>query len=338
MSSKIITLSLVMLSTLSIVAMPLPVLAAPPSAAVPSAAPDEIELVTGGFVKGEIVEYTPGAYVVIVPVTGEARRISWADISQVVRSGNVDSVAALVERGASVNATDTATQTTPLMWAVRSNNLPAANLLLEHGGTFFGGPDLVLDRLLDEVEARQGAETSLGAVYLGGAMLDPRILERVELRFGIVVMRAYGSSEAPISTAGQRREARDVRLADDGAPLAGVEVRQGSKNDPTECCVTGPHLFLGYVDADGHPDPHPHPNPDPELDGASAWAVGDQPDRERSHREEPAPAKRSPRRRGARGGPHRTGDGRSLVPRGGRNTALLLLRGREVVLGGAVRR
>ena len=34
------------------------------------------------------------------------------------------------------------------------------------------------------------------------------------------------------------------------APLAGVEVRQGSKNDPTECCVTGPHLFLGYVDAD----------------------------------------------------------------------------------------
>lgn len=124
------------------------------------------------------------------------------------------------------------------------------DLLFEYGGTFFGGPDLVLDCLLDEVEARRGAQTSLGAVYLGGAMLDPRILERVELRFGIVVMRAYGSSEAPISTAGQRRESRDVRLADDGAPLAGVEVRQGSRNDPTECCVTGPHLFLGYVDPD----------------------------------------------------------------------------------------
>jgi len=52
-----------------------------------------------------------------------------------VRSGNIDSVAALVERGAAVNAADTATQTTPLMWAVRSNSLPAAKLLIEHGAT-----------------------------------------------------------------------------------------------------------------------------------------------------------------------------------------------------------
>ena len=52
-----------------------------------------------------------------------------------VRSGNMDSVAALLERGAAVNATDTATQTTPLMWAVRSNSLPAAKLLIAHGAT-----------------------------------------------------------------------------------------------------------------------------------------------------------------------------------------------------------
>ena len=52
-----------------------------------------------------------------------------------VRSGNIDSVAALVERGAAVNASDMATQTTPLMWAVRSNSLPAVKLLIEHGAT-----------------------------------------------------------------------------------------------------------------------------------------------------------------------------------------------------------
>jgi acyl-CoA synthetase (AMP-forming)/AMP-acid ligase II len=129
---------------------------------------------------------------------------------------------------------------------------PAAtcDLLLERGGTFFGGPDLLLDRLLDEVEARGSKETTIGAVYLGGTMLDPQILERVENQFGIVVLRAYGSSEAPISTAGVRSESREVRLADDGAPLAGVEVRRGSRNDPAECCITGPHLFLGYVDED----------------------------------------------------------------------------------------
>ena len=126
---------------------------------------------------------------------------------------------------------------------------PAAtcDLLLETGGTFFGGPDLLLDRLLDEVEARGMSETTIGAVFLGGTMLDPRILDRVERDFGIVVMRAYGSSEAPISTAGARSEPREQRLADDGAPLGHVQVRSGSAADPTECCIRGAHLFLGYV-------------------------------------------------------------------------------------------
>jgi acyl-CoA synthetase (AMP-forming)/AMP-acid ligase II len=121
------------------------------------------------------------------------------------------------------------------------------DLLLETAGTFFGGPDLLLDRLLDEVEARGRSETTIRAVYLGGTMLEPRILDRVERDFGIVVMRAYGSSEAPISTASARREPREQRLADDGAPLAHVEVRSGSSADPTECCIRGPHVFLGYV-------------------------------------------------------------------------------------------
>jgi acyl-CoA synthetase (AMP-forming)/AMP-acid ligase II len=39
-------------------------------------------------------------------------------------------------------------------------------------------------------------------------------------------------------------------LADDGKPLGAVEVRIGSKADPAECCLGGPHLFLGYVDRD----------------------------------------------------------------------------------------
>jgi acyl-CoA synthetase (AMP-forming)/AMP-acid ligase II len=41
-----------------------------------------------------------------------------------------------------------------------------------------------------------------------------------------------------------------VRLADDGRPLDGVEVRIGSQVDPAECCIGGAHLFLGYVDPD----------------------------------------------------------------------------------------
>jgi acyl-CoA synthetase (AMP-forming)/AMP-acid ligase II len=124
------------------------------------------------------------------------------------------------------------------------------DLLVETGGTFFGGPDLLLDRVLDEAERRGVARLPLTTVYLGGSMLDPRILARAEHEYGITVLPAYGSSEAPISTAGERGEPESVRLADDGKPLRGVEVRIGSSADPAECCIGGAHLFLGYVDRD----------------------------------------------------------------------------------------
>jgi acyl-CoA synthetase (AMP-forming)/AMP-acid ligase II len=121
--------------------------------------------------------------------------------------------------------------------------------LVSTGATWFGGPDLLLDRLLDEADRAGIPRLPIRAVYLGGAMLDPRVLERVERR-GIVVMRAYGSSEAPISTAGTRHEPESLRLVDEGRPLGAVELRIGSDHDPRECCLRGPHLFLGYADPD----------------------------------------------------------------------------------------
>ena len=41
-----------------------------------------------------------------------------------------------------------------------------------------------------------------------------------------------------------------MRHADDGVALADVEVRTGSPVDPTECCIRGPHAFLGYTDTE----------------------------------------------------------------------------------------
>jgi acyl-CoA synthetase (AMP-forming)/AMP-acid ligase II len=130
------------------------------------------------------------------------------------------------------------------------DNAATFDLLMETGGTFFGGPDLLLDRVLDEAASRGIDDVPLRSVFLGGSMLDARILDRAEQDYGIVVLRAYGSSEAPLSTSGTQGETRDVRLADDGRPLAGVEVRIGSAADPAECCIGGAHLFLGYVDPD----------------------------------------------------------------------------------------
>jgi acyl-CoA synthetase (AMP-forming)/AMP-acid ligase II len=122
------------------------------------------------------------------------------------------------------------------------------DFLVETAGTFFGGPDLLLDRVLAEAARRGCTQVPITTVFLGGSMLDPRILARAEHDFGIVVMRAYGSSEAPISTAATRSEPESVRLGDDGAPLRGVDLRIGSALDPAECCIGGAHLFLGYVD------------------------------------------------------------------------------------------
>ncbi len=132
----------------------------------------------------------------------------------------------------------------------RFDDAATFEFLVATGGTFFGGPDLLLDRVLDQAEARGVTDVPITSVFLGGSMLDPRILARAEHEYGIVVLRAYGSSEAPVSTASARDEPEAVRLADDGSPLAGVEVRIGSKADPSECCLAGPHLFLGYVDPD----------------------------------------------------------------------------------------
>ncbi|OLP03962.1 AMP-dependent synthetase [Mycolicibacterium porcinum] len=128
---------------------------------------------------------------------------------------------------------------------------PAATceLLLLTGATWYGGPDRLLDRLLDEAVRRDRA-APLRAVYLGGTMLDRRIVERIEDDFGILVMRAYGSSEVPVSTSGRRTDTRRARHADDGLPLADVELRLGSAGDPAECCIRGPHTFLGYTDAE----------------------------------------------------------------------------------------
>ena len=127
---------------------------------------------------------------------------------------------------------------------------PAASLngSFELQATFFGGPDVLLDQLLDEATRRGIVSVPIASVFLGGAALDPHILQRVESEFGIVVMPAYGSSEAPISTSGTRDEPADVRLSNDGRPLQGVEIRIGSHHHPGECCISGPHLFLGYFD------------------------------------------------------------------------------------------
>jgi acyl-CoA synthetase (AMP-forming)/AMP-acid ligase II len=122
------------------------------------------------------------------------------------------------------------------------------DLLVKEQATFYGGPDVILRRLLDEAARRGVTSVFLRAVSVGGALLDKVLLRRAEASYGIFVMRAYGSSEAPFSTTTPHSADLEDRLDLDGRPNSGVEVRIGSQADENECLIRGPHLFLGYLD------------------------------------------------------------------------------------------
>jgi len=124
------------------------------------------------------------------------------------------------------------------------------DLLLSAGATFYGGPDVVLARLLRAAGERGIGSVGLRKVSLGGTMLDPMLLRTAEEDFGIRVTRAYGSSEVPFSTATPVTADVEVRLTTDGVALEGVEAKAGTKNDPSELAVRGPHVMLRYLDGE----------------------------------------------------------------------------------------
>ncbi len=118
------------------------------------------------------------------------------------------------------------------------------DLLIAGRGTAYGGPDVILDRLLIAA-ARRGVGVPLRVAALGGTMLRRELMDRAEGTFGIRVVRIYGSSEAPCSSGTRPDEPDERRLADEGVAGPGVELRVG---DDGELLVRGPHLFSGYVD------------------------------------------------------------------------------------------
>lgn len=78
--------------------------------APPAAAPaDEVRLKSGGFVRGDIVEYMPGEYVIIEPAgQGEARRFEWSEVDEVIRGDEIGTASPGVPAGVpGGTATDT---------------------------------------------------------------------------------------------------------------------------------------------------------------------------------------------------------------------------------------
>jgi acyl-CoA synthetase (AMP-forming)/AMP-acid ligase II len=116
------------------------------------------------------------------------------------------------------------------------------------GATMLGGAPVIIERLMAALERRGDKDIALRTLALGGSVLSRAFLERVADRYGIDVIRVYGSSEAPNTTGRLPGVDSPLQLIDDGALMPGSEVRVGSSEHAQEGLIRGPALFLGYVD------------------------------------------------------------------------------------------
>lgn len=107
--------------------------------------------------------------------------------------------------------------------------------------TVIGGAPVIAATIFAEADRRGVTSVPLRCIALGGDMIPPAVIESAH-RFGVQVVRVYGSSEVPFSTA----TAYGAYSADDGSALPGVGVAVAERG---ELLIGGPHQFHGYLDA-----------------------------------------------------------------------------------------
>jgi acyl-CoA synthetase (AMP-forming)/AMP-acid ligase II len=119
-------------------------------------------------------------------------------------------------------------------------------LMSEHGLAFGGGATYFLTSLLDHPDFSDDHLRLMPVVGLGGSAVPVAVSERAT-RLGITVHRSYGSTEHPSITGCELDDPEIKRLATDGRPLLGVEMRL---DEIGEIQSRGPDCFVGYTDPD----------------------------------------------------------------------------------------
>ncbi|BBZ41526.1 AMP-binding protein [Mycobacterium conspicuum] len=117
-------------------------------------------------------------------------------------------------------------------------------LMRGHGLTVGGGPPYFITSLLDHPDFQPEYLQHLKYAGLGGSAVPTAVTQRLT-DLGIIVFRAYGSTEHPSITRSPYTAAEDKRLFTDGKPEPGVEIRLASDG---EIYSRGPDLCLGYTD------------------------------------------------------------------------------------------
>jgi acyl-CoA synthetase (AMP-forming)/AMP-acid ligase II len=132
---------------------------------------------------------------------------------------------------------------------------PAASLarLCAHGASLIGSPPIIVEELIRQAVAEDRQELPVRAIAVGGAMIPRPLLQLALDRYGIRPIRMYGSSEVPSAAATAPSDEGEARLADEGVPAPGAELRVDS-DGPGELLVRGPMRFLGYLDPEHNAD------------------------------------------------------------------------------------
>ncbi len=124
------------------------------------------------------------------------------------------------------------------------NPAEVLRLMREEGLGVAGGATYFVTSILDHPDFTEDYLRFMPYAGLGGSPVPVAFTERAS-KLGIKVYRSYGSTEQPSITGSHVDEPEQKRLATDGRPLPGVEIRL---DDEGQILSRGPELFLGYTD------------------------------------------------------------------------------------------
>jgi len=121
----------------------------------------------------------------------------------------------------------------------------ALDLIEAERVTWMVGPPTFFIGLMDHPEFRPDRVESLRLISCGGAGVSPAFAGRARTELGVVMKRAYGSTEAPTITTSRHDDPPERMISTDGRPFGGSEVRV---DDEGELWVRGPEVARGYLD------------------------------------------------------------------------------------------
>ena len=121
----------------------------------------------------------------------------------------------------------------------------ALDLIEAERVTWMVGPPTFFIGLMDHPQFATSRVESLRLVSCGGAGVSPAFAARARAELGVVVKRAYGSTEAPTITTSRHDDPPERMISTDGRAFGGSELRV---DDTGELWLRGPELARGYLD------------------------------------------------------------------------------------------